>query len=104
MNDIKDDEAQTINVEENPKESTEGTSEAAASQPAPQLPTPLVADPIAEKGSEAKEKVREQNGGKEDEDLGPNDGAVPEVAAEPIEESENNLPDPAPVLRRSSRA
>ena len=45
----------------------EAAATPAASPPAPQLPTPLVADSIAEKGSETKEKVREQNGGKEEE-------------------------------------
>ncbi|EGT50517.1 hypothetical protein CAEBREN_13935 [Caenorhabditis brenneri] len=95
MENFKNDEVQPIKVEDAPKEPTGE----------PQLPSPPVADPIAEKDPEPKAKLQaiEQNGG---EDKGPLDGAVPEAPAEPAENEDpgNDLPDPAPILRRSSRA
>ncbi|EGT44729.1 hypothetical protein CAEBREN_22591 [Caenorhabditis brenneri] len=95
MENIKNDEVQPIKVEDSPKEPTGE----------PQLPSPLVADPTAEKDPEPKAELQaiERNGG---EDNGPLDGGVPEAPAEPAgnEELEDDLPDPAPILRRSSRA
>ncbi|CAL2031908.1 unnamed protein product [Caenorhabditis brenneri] len=93
------------------KENGGGTSEAVATPPASppesQLPSPLVAEPIAEKESESKEKIQavEQIGGEQEEGQGPTDGEeVPQAEPPAIEELEDDVPDPAPILRRSSRA